>query len=152
DFALLRRQDHRSDAWRDEITLANENPELRPFAVFDDHLIGGQGRPTGILPTVAPLHPTAPPLPACNPYPAELLIQDPAAVMIAHQTPIGLLVIGRPVPSVVLGVHPVSDGVGPPITRNSRRNPHLAPTPVVLPAPVRFECGAKFCRDRNGLG
>jgi hypothetical protein len=102
DLALLQRQDDLSDAWRDEITLAHENPELRPFAVFDDHLVGRQGRPPGILPTVAPLHPTGPPLRAWNPYPAELVIQDPAAVMIGHQTPIGLLVIGRPVPSVVL--------------------------------------------------
>src|SRR6266478_1964142 len=102
EFALLPRQDNLGDARRHEVTLAHENPKLRTFAVLDHHLIGWQGRPTDMLPPVAPLHPTGPPLRTCYPHPAELVIHDPAAVMISHQAPIGLLVIGRPIPAVVL--------------------------------------------------
>src|SRR5262249_47260641 len=102
DFALLPWQDDLGDAWRHEVTLAHENPKLRTFAVFDDHLVGRQRRPTDMLPTVAPLHPTGPPLRPWYPYPAELVIRDPAAVMIGHQAPIDLRVIGRPIPTIVL--------------------------------------------------
>src|SRR5206468_10540215 len=102
DFALLRWQDDLCDTRRHEVTLANENPRLRSFAEFCDHLVGRQRRPTDMLPAVAPQHPTGPPLRTGNPHPAELVILNPTAVMIGHQTPIGLLVIGRPIPPVVL--------------------------------------------------
>jgi hypothetical protein len=102
DFALLLWQDDLGDARCHEVTLAHENPKLRTFAVFDHHLVGWQGRPTDMLPPVAPLHPTGPPLRTWYPHPAELVIHDPAAVMIGHQAPICLLVIGRPIPAVVL--------------------------------------------------
>src|SRR5215475_1918784 len=119
DFALLRRQDDLGDARRDEVTLAHENPKLRSFAVLDDRLIGWQWRPSDMLPTVAPLYPTWPPLRTWYPPPADLVVEDPAAVMIGHQAPFGLLLIRSPVPTIILCVHPVSDGVGPPVACNA---------------------------------
>src|SRR5262249_30016265 len=101
-FPLPRWQDDLGDARRHEVTLAHENPKLRSFAVLDDHLVGRQGGPTDTLPTVAPQHPTGPPLRARNPHPAKLVVFDPTTIMIGHQTPFGLLIIGCPIPPVVL--------------------------------------------------
>jgi hypothetical protein len=40
DLAISPRQDDLDDARSDEITFAYENPKLRPFAIFDNHLVG----------------------------------------------------------------------------------------------------------------
>jgi len=46
DFPLLPWEDDFRYARRYEVTLTHENPKLRSLAVFDDHLVGWQGRPT----------------------------------------------------------------------------------------------------------
>jgi hypothetical protein len=102
DFALLPRQDNFGDARGNEVALADEDPKLRTFAIFGYHVVGGQRRPADMLPAVAPLHPTGPPLVARNPHPAELIVESPTAIMVGHEAPLGLLLVGRPVPPVVL--------------------------------------------------
>jgi hypothetical protein len=106
DFTLSRWQDNFPDARRNDVTLTDENPKLRTFAIFGYHIVGRQGLPTDILPArlpaVTPLHPTGAPLRARNPHPAELIVESPTAVMIGHEAPLGLLFTRLPIPPVVL--------------------------------------------------
>jgi hypothetical protein len=54
-------------------------------------------------------------------------------------TPVGFLIIGDPVPAIVIRVDPVADRIGTPAARQVGRHPNFAETAVAVPRAIRFE-------------
>jgi hypothetical protein len=145
----VERQQYRRNARRDQIPGAHEAPVCRLILHFDDHLVGWFGRPSDVLIAVAPVDPCRPPDVVRNPEPAVISLAIPPSIVIGDPTPIGLLIIGDPVPAVVIGVDPVTDRIGTPVTRPTGRDPHVAEAPVVAPAAIGFERDTEVGSDRH---
>ena len=83
-----------------------------------EHHLGRQRRPTDETAPPAPADPGGPPLRARHPGPAAVvLVVKPASVVKGNRTP-GIR--GNPGPAIIIGEHPVTERIGPPILRHVR--------------------------------
>ncbi len=126
-LALTQRHDHQRKTRCQQITRLHEGPIGRIVAIFDNNLVRRQRRPTDILRAPAPVDPSRAPFVAPDPDPAKLAIEDPAAIVISHPAPIVLVGIRDPVPAPLVGIDPMSMGIGAPVAGHSAGNPNLAP-------------------------
>jgi len=76
--------------------------------------LGWERRPAAISAALAPGDPCGGPGDAGDPDPAEGGMAIPSAVVVADVAPLGFIVFGDPGPAVV-GIFPVTDGVGLPV-------------------------------------
>jgi len=126
-FPFARRHQYGGNARRSEIADPNENPDLGFLAEFHHDLLGRQGRPTDMLGAAPPLHPARTPFLSRNPSPSQIRHQYPPAVVIGDPAPGILRLVRGPVPAPVVGIDPMTDRVGLPVTRPICRNPDIAP-------------------------
>ena len=129
----LWRQEVGAHAWCDQIARRQEDPVARIVVVFVDHLIRRQRRPADIVVTAAPIDPGRTPFVTGHPEPAEPPIMRPAAIVEGHPTPVGLFLIGNPVPAPLLRIDPSSIGVRAPPRRQIVWHPDFAETRMRLP-------------------
>src|SRR5262249_21596803 len=139
DVLLARRQNDAHETRCDEIAGPHENPNIRLVAIFDHDLVRRQWRPTDVLSSSPPLHPSRAPFPSSDPNPSQFAIEDPASVMESDPAPVVFCLIGNPVPSPVISIGPAPHRVGSPVTCDLRGNPHFAPARMPLPASIWFE-------------
>ena len=150
DRIFAHRQDHADEPRGNrEIADPDEGPDRGPLAIFDDDLFRRQRRPADIFLAVPPLHVAGSPFFTRHPGPSEVVIGDPAAVVIGHPAPTGLFLGLDPVPAPVLGVDPTSHRVGAPVVAAVARDPDLAPASMPLPAAVRFQRDPGLGRNRD---
>jgi hypothetical protein len=142
---LARRQNDAHETRCDEILGPHENPHIGLVAIFDHDLVGRQRRPTDILSSSPPLHPSRAPFPSSDPNPSQFAIEDPASVMESDPAPVVFCLIGNPVPSPIIGIGPAPHRVGSPVTCDLCGNPHFAPAGMPLPASIWFESNTEVC-------
>src|SRR5262249_11813369 len=94
----------------------------------------------------APLDPGWAPFVPGHPNPCEIVVPHPATVVIGDPTPLSLGIIGRPIPTVVVGIDPVPNGIRSPIAVDIRRQPDFAPALMSIEPAVRLKRGAEFGR------
>jgi hypothetical protein len=71
--------------------------------------------------------------------------------MIGDPAPVGFLIIGDPIPAIVISIDPMAGRVGTPIARDVCRYPHIAEAFVMSPRPIRLERRTEIDRYRNLL-
>ncbi len=86
----------------------------------------------------------------------------PAAIVEGHPTPVGLFLVGNPVPAPLLGVDPSPISVRAPSRRQIVWHPDFAEARMRLPRPIGLERRLKFgrhlrirrrkCRNRHRRG
>jgi hypothetical protein len=134
---LLGRQQDLIEARCLEIAPAREHPELRALLHFDHNVEGRLGRPADEPVAVSPIDPSRAPLLAADPDPTVIGVEKPSSVVIGDPSPVGLLSVFHPVPSIGLGIDPMTDGIGPPILTAVGRHPDVTEVPVVVPHAIR---------------
>ena len=133
DDCALWRQEVDAHAWRHQIARRQEDPVTRIVVVFVDHLIRRQRRPADIVVAPAPIDPGRTPFVTGHPEPAEPAIMRPATIVKRHPTPVGLFLIGNPIPAPFLRIDPSSIGVRAPPRRQIVWHPDFAEARVRLP-------------------
>src|SRR5882757_1815300 len=88
--------------------------------------------------------PSLPPCVTGDPAPTEIDVPNPSPVMIGDPTPLLLLLVGVPVPAVIVGIDPMPYGVGSPFAIDARGKPHLAPPGVLTEFAIRLERKTEF--------
>jgi hypothetical protein len=76
DFLLARRQNDAHETGCDEIAGPHENPHIGLVAIFDHDLVRRQRRPTDVLSSSPPLHPSRAPFPSSDPNPSQFAIEE----------------------------------------------------------------------------
>ena len=147
DNGALWRQEVGAHAWRDQIARRQEDPVGRIIVVFVDEFIRRQRRPADIIIAAAPIDPGRAPFIAWNPEPAKPPVVRPAAIVEGHPTPVGLFLVGDPVPAPLFGVDPSSVRVGTPSGRQIVGHPDFAEAWMRLPRSIWLERRLKFGRD-----
>ena len=108
DDGALWRQEVGAQARRDQVARRHEDPVGGIIVVFVDQLIRRQRRPADIIVAAAPIDPGRAPFVARNPEPAEPPVMRPATIVKGHPTPVGLFLVGDPVPAPLFGIDPSS--------------------------------------------
>jgi hypothetical protein len=134
---LLGREQNPVETGRRKIASIHEHPELGTFLDLDDDLRRRHRRPAYDLIAVPPVDPSRAPLVPADPDPAVIRVEIPSPVVIGDPSPVGLLGIFHPVPSIGLGKDPVTDGIRPPILTAISRRPDVTEAPVVMPRAIR---------------
>src|SRR5438552_17674771 len=103
-----------------------------------------------------PVHPSWSPFGARNPDP-HVTIHDPAAIVEGDQPPRCLGGVFDPVPAPIVGMYPMTHGIGPPVPCHIGWNPDIAPSGMALPCPIGFKRrpeldGDGFLRLSRGKG
>jgi hypothetical protein len=68
----------------------------------------------------------------------------PASVVIGDPPPVGFLIIGDPIPAIVIRVDPMARRVWAPIARQVSRYPDIAEAAVVAPHAIRLKRHAEI--------
>ena len=144
-------QQHAIEARCHEIRAAGEDPKLRAFLHFDGDFCGCQRRPAYNLFAVPPIDPSRAPLVARDPDPTVIRVEVPPSVVIGDPSPIRLLDVLDPIPSVGFGIDPVADGVRAPIQAATGGHPDFTESPVVMPRAIGREGTTKVRRHGNAL-
>src|SRR5262249_56088856 len=84
-------------------------------------------------------HPRRRPLVAWHPEPAETALERPSAVVINDPAPVGLDVVGHPVPAPFIRVDPVPVLIRPPIGRDAGGHPNITEARMWRPHTVLLE-------------
>src|SRR4029450_13702123 len=120
-----------------ELRRLDEDPLFAVVELVGRHVLEGlvrrHRRPARPLRTRAPHHPAGAECGAGIPGPADLLIPEPAAVMVDDLTPRRLVVV---VPAVLFGLHPVTGRIGMPALGGDGWYPDLAEAVVLDAAAV----------------
>src|SRR5207249_4019580 len=116
-------QQHRDLPWRsqfgvaadDELSRHDADPLFAVVELVGRHVLEGlvrrHWRPAGPLRGSAPYHPAGAECSAGIPGPADLLVPEPAAIVVDDLAPRRLVVV---VPAVFLSLHPVTGRIGMP--------------------------------------
>jgi hypothetical protein len=112
---------------------------MRVVPDLHEHFIGWLWCPADSLLAAPPTYPCRRPLTSRYPNPAFCWIKEPAPVVIDCPSPVSLTFITDPIPSPIIGIDPMTAGVGRPITFNVSRCPHVPPAVIVSPMAVGFQ-------------
>src|SRR5262245_30370361 len=108
------------------------------------------GGPADVIIAVTPVHPGRCPFIAWNPKPPNPRLKCPTPVVIDNPTPIGLDVVGDPIPAPFIGVDPLSVLIWTPLGRHPVRHPDFAEAWMRAPAAVLLEGDLSVLRNLRG--
>ena len=143
------------DAGSDQVRASHKAPIYWIVVDRDYNLVGRLRRPADILLTilltVAPIDPSRGPYFVRDPRPTDIGVAIPVPVVVGNPAPIGFLIIGDPVPAIIVCIDPMTHRIGTPVARTMGRNPHVAKSIAVAPTAVGLERDTKISRNRGGL-
>src|SRR4030081_1766611 len=143
-LGFRRRHHDGGDLGRREVSDAHQDPVIGLLDYFDDDLFGRHRCPADMLAAAAPIDEGRTPFLAGNPDPADLALQYPAPIVEGDPAPFRFRLVGHPIPPVVIGIDPMTHGIGPPVASHMGRHPNLAPARVLTEFAIGFERRAEL--------